>query len=200
MTCLSGVRHFNVPGPDVIDRGILLAANHQSFLDPMLVGMALERPVHYLARKSLLDLPVFGGLIGMLNAHPLRRGRVDGVALRKVLEALRSGEPLLLFPEGTRCRDGSLGLFRTGVGEIALRCEVPVMPVCIEGAFESWPRHEALPRPARIAVAFGSALKVADSSAEDLTRCIEDRIRQKQRWLRRYVGRDERAVKGETFG
>jgi 1-acyl-sn-glycerol-3-phosphate acyltransferase len=150
--------------------------------------VALDRPVHYLARSSLFRPPLFGRLIGALGAHPLRRGRIDGSALRSCMQVLRGGEPLLLFPEGTRTRDGSLGRMRPGAASLAARCGVPIIPVCIEGAFQAWPRSRALPHPAPVAVAFDRPMWTCGRDGRELTEEIAHRITEMQSRLRRFLG------------
>ena len=169
---LGGLRHFNVPRPSQVAGGMLIACNHQSFYDPVLVGMALPRPISYLARQSLFDVPGFGRLIWAVGARPVRRGAVNAEALRTVMRLLRQGEALLMFPEGTRTHDGELGRFSPGAAAVAIRCGVPVLPVCIEGAFRSWPRTHALPMPSPIAVAFGRPMPSGGHSADELTQRV----------------------------
>lgn len=188
LTTLTGVRHFNVPRVRGMG-GLLIAANHQSYLDPVLVGVALDRPIHYLARHDLFEVPGLGPLIRAVNTHPLRQNEVDGTAVRTVLRILRAGEALLLFPEGTRTWDGSIGRFQVGVGAIAARCGVPVLPVCIEGTFRCWPRSRTLPLPARVAVAFGEFLWPERRDARRLTREVAEQVAGLQRFLCRYLGR-----------
>ncbi|MFW5923453.1 MAG: lysophospholipid acyltransferase family protein [Planctomycetota bacterium] len=186
VTCLSWPRHFNVPDLQQYG-GVVLAANHQSFLDPVLIGMTLERPIHYLARASLFQPPGFGPLIRALGAYPLRRGQADGAALRQALKIIRREEALLLFPEGTRSTDGTLAPMQPGAAMLAARCDVPLLPVCIEGAFRAWPRTAILPRPAPVAVQFGSPIHRGeggiDQMNENLTRTIQDM----QQELRQYL-------------
>ncbi|MBS3763493.1 MAG: lysophospholipid acyltransferase family protein [Candidatus Brocadiia bacterium] len=188
ITCLTGVRHFNVPDISRFD-GVLFASNHQSFLDPVLVGIGLERPVHYLAKQGLFEIPGLGWLIRRLGAHPIRRGKVDSTAIRTTLQVLRSGEPLLIFPEGTRTETGDLRKMRPGIGSIALRCHVPVIPVCIEGAFRSWPRNRKLPRPAWVAVRYGNAIQPDQKNGNELTKLITAQIQTMQFQLNSYLGR-----------
>lgn len=183
------VRHFDVPDIREVPGGLLIASNHQSFLDPVLVGTALDRPVSYLARRDLFDIPGLGALIGALGSHPVTREAVDAGAVRTVLRLLRSGEPVLVFPEGTRTPDGELGAFRTGPAAIAIRCGVPVVPVCIEGAYGCWPRTRRLPRPGRVAVAFGPYLEPHGATAEEFTARLRAEIQQLREPLRRYLGR-----------
>ncbi len=188
-TALTGVRHINVPGSEQLG-GAMLACNHQSYLDPVLVGMALERPINYLARSQLFELPVFSLLIRALGAHPVRQGAVDRGALRAVIGLLRRGEPVLLFPEGTRTFDGELKSFQPGIASLAGRCNARVIPVCIEGAFRSWPRDRLLPGPARVAVMYGEPLAPPGSGGkEDFMRLLRARIARMQRHLREHIGR-----------
>ena len=187
---LTGVRHFNVPHMRKPPGGLLIASNHQSYLDPVLVGMALRWRINYVARSGLFRLPGFAQLIRALGAQPIKRGEADRSALKNMMELLRRGESLLLFPEGTRTIDGSLGAFGRGVGALAVRCGVPVLLVCIEGAFRAWPRHQALPMPARVAVAFGPFLPCEGRTARELTEQVAAEMEKLQRYLRRYMHRD----------
>jgi len=135
---------------------LVLVANHQSFLDPVLVGVGLPRPVHYLARSSLFEKSrFFDSLIRSLNAIPLKRGGFSKDALRRCIELVSSGEALALFPEGTRTRDGSIGRLKSGFGVIARHAGATVVPVLIHGAFEAWPRTRTLPALKPITVRFG---------------------------------------------
>ena len=188
MCALTGVRHFNVPDISAPEGGMLLVSNHQSFLDPVLVGMAMPRPLNFLARESLFRFPGFRELIRALGAHPLQRGRMDPAAIRTVLRLLRGGQWLLVFPEGTRTRDGSLGRFRPGSAELAARAEVPVLPVCIQGAHRAWPRHQPLPQPARVAVAYGDIIQSRDRTGREIMDRAVRQIRRMKGRLQHYCG------------
>ena len=194
MTALTAVRYFNVPTLES-GQGVLMASNHQSFLDPMLVGIAFDRPVHFLARESLFRVPLFGRLISGVGAHPVRRGQTDISALKTAIRILRGGRALLMFPEGTRTPDGELGEFKAGVGSLAVRCGVPLLPVCIEGAYQCWPRTQRLPRsplprPGPVAVAFGELLRPEGAKGADLAAVLWDRVASLQVGLRQYLRRD----------
>lgn len=145
------------------DGPLLLAANHQSFLDPLLIGASVSRPLNFMARENLFDIPLFGRLIRTLNVHPVKRGAVDPEALRTMLKLLRSGEALVVFPEGTRTKDGRIGGLKHGVASVAARTNARILPVCIEGAFESWPRHRRLPVVADIRVKYGNLIRATRS-------------------------------------
>jgi len=188
---LTRARYFNRPPAAALRGGVLIAANHQSYLDPVLVGMAWPVRIHYLARESLFRFPVFGALLHAISVHPYGRGRVDRAGLRSAMEILRGNRPLLVFPEGTRTTNGSLGRFRHGVGGLAARCGVPILPACIAGTFECWSRWRLLPRPRRVAVAFGDMISPAGRSADALTDETVKRIKELKRFLDEYL-RQER--------
>ena len=149
----------------------ILAVNHQSYLDPVLVGASVRRRCCFLARDSLFRVPVVGFLLRRLDALPLERERGfarQGIELS--LKVLEMGRLLVLFPEGTRSSDGSLGPMRRGIGMIARRSGVPVVPVWIEGSFQAWPRGRRFPRASPVRVAFGEALwfdEQCDSDKDD---------------------------------
>ena len=132
--------------------------NHQSFLDPMLMSFALRRPMHYMARDSLFRLPGFRGLIRSLNAFPVRRGRADTAAIKEAMRRLRAGGQVVVFPEGTRTRDGRIGPFLPGVAVLSQRAADWTVPVLIDGAFEAWPRSQRLPGPGSVVVRYGRAI------------------------------------------
>lgn len=138
--------------------GVVVASNHQSFLDPPLVGVAVARPLHYLARRSLF-VPGFGRLLRALNAFPVERGEADLRAIRQAIRLVRDGAALALFPEGTRTADGQVHAFKPGFALVAARGGVPIVPVAVHGAFEAWPRTRLLPVPGRcVSVAYGEPM------------------------------------------
>lgn len=135
-------------GLDNIPRegGVLLVCNHQSHLDPPIIGLCVRnRQFRPLARQSLFRVPLLGGVIRALNAIPLRDNEGDVQAIRAALEQLRAGEVVSVFPEGTRTPDGEIGEFRRGATLLLKRARCPVVPLAIEGAFDVWPRHRSLP-------------------------------------------------------
>ncbi|MFW6163758.1 MAG: lysophospholipid acyltransferase family protein [Planctomycetota bacterium] len=147
-----GVEHVPPTG------GALLASNHQSFLDPTLVGTPLGRQVYYMARRSLFEVPGLGAYLRSLKAFPVERGGVDRRALRQAVTLMRAGQALVVFPEGTRSPGGGVQRFRAGFALLAAQAGVPIVPVAIDGAFEAWPRHRAFPWFGRVRVAYGEAL------------------------------------------
>jgi 1-acyl-sn-glycerol-3-phosphate acyltransferase len=114
--------------------GVIVAANHISFWDPLLIGAAVPREMHYLARDEFFGVPVFGSLIRAFNAIPIRRGVADLSGMSRAMDQLRQGAALLMFPEGGRMRDGELHPARPGVGMMAVSADVPIVPCCITGS------------------------------------------------------------------
>ena len=146
--------------------GVILAANHQSFLDVVLLASFTKRPVRYMARSTLWESRILGWIISDLRAVPFNREKPGKEEMRGLLEIVRGGEVLALFPEGTRTTDGSIGEFRGGIGFFARKGGAPVVPVLIRGSFEAWPRGRSLPRPGRIRIDFGRPV-MYDESWED---------------------------------
>lgn len=118
----------------------ILASNHQSYLDPPLVGNAARRPIFFLARKTLMDVPVLGRILPKLNVIPVDQEGSDRSALKALIRILKSREAVLVFPEGSRTLDGELQPALPGVGLVIAKTLAPVVPMRIFGA------HEALPR------------------------------------------------------
>ena len=132
--------------------GLIVASNHISFWDPPLVGTAVMRELHFLAKEELFRVPVLGPLIRSFNSIPIRRGVADLSGLTKAMEVLRAGRALLMFPEGTRARDGELKAARPGVGMLAVATDARIVPAYISGSNEpgKW-----LFRRVRVRVSFG---------------------------------------------
>ena len=153
---LRAVTGADVKGLEHVPRsgGLIVASNHISFWDPPLIGGLLPRELHFLAKDELFSNPVFGWIIRSYNAIPIRRGMVDLSGMARAVETLRSGEALLLFPEGSRMRDGELHPARPGVGMMAVNADVPVVPCYISGSSRpgKW-----LTRGARVRISFGPA-------------------------------------------
>ena len=146
---ISGRHHVPVTG------GALLVANHQSYLDPVLVGAGVRRRLNYVARSELFGWAPFRWLIASLDAIPIRSERLGLGGIRESLRRLRRGRLVLIFPEGGRTPDGRMQELRPGFCTLAIRANVPVIPVGIQGAYEAWPRHRKLFRFHRTSVCFG---------------------------------------------
>jgi 1-acyl-sn-glycerol-3-phosphate acyltransferase len=140
----------------------LYVSNHQSHLDPPIVG-CLTGPLACLARADLLQVPFWGPVMRQIGAIPIQRERGDAEAMRAAIDVLQAGGRMLLFPEGTRTRDGAIGAFRPGLLVLLKRTGAPVVPIAIEGAFDVWPPGRRRPRlRGRIAVIAGAPIPAAE--------------------------------------
>ncbi len=155
--------------------GAVIATNHVSVLDPPMIGVDLPRPIHSMAKQSLHDIPLFGSLIRAFHSFPVRRGGFNRRAMRKAVDLLRGGNLLVMFPEGTRSRDGQLQRFRPGVGKIVLEAECGVLPGYLKGTFKAWPPGCWLPRPRKTSFHLGE-LKKYDQYSEKKTRDSYEKI------------------------
>jgi 1-acyl-sn-glycerol-3-phosphate acyltransferase len=117
-------------------RGIILAPNHASYIDPPILGISLKRPITYLAKEYLFKKPFLGGIISRLGSIPIKSEADDFRTIRQVLKALKEGKQVLLFPEGTRTLDGNFREPEGGVGFFALKSGAAVVPVYISGTFD----------------------------------------------------------------
>jgi len=148
----------------VIQSGpVILAVNHQSFLDPPLAGNASDRAIFFLAKKSLMDVPILGWLLPKLNVIPVNLEGGDRSALKTLLRILNAGECALVFPEGTRTPDGSLQPAEPGLGLLIAKTRAPVVPMRIFGAFDAWPIHGKLRLFRKITVVVGEPIHFSEA-------------------------------------
>jgi len=156
--------------------GALLASNHASFADPVFLGASVNRNLHYMARASLFKPERIDRFLRSLNAFPVHRGAADRRAIRQALELLDSGNLLLMFAEGTRTYDGTLGKAQAGVGLIAHKTTAAILPVFLGGTLEVLPRKAKMLKLAKVTVSFGKPLDMAPYRASKGSREIYDSI------------------------
>lgn len=157
---------------------VILASNHASFLDPPLVGAGLRRDINYLARDTLFRFPGIGWLLRSWNSVPVDREGGGAAGLRAILDRLLSGGAIILFPEGTRSRDGKLQPARSGIGLTVIKSAAPVVPVRVFGTFEAYGRHMRIPRPFhRVSVKYGKPMLFTELRAEAKT-CSKARLKE----------------------
>lgn len=154
--------------------GVLVVCNHQSYLDPILLGARLWRPMAYLAEAHLFKFKPFAWLIRSLNAFPIQQGKGDIGAMKESIRLLHAGQILNVFPEGTRTEDGKLQPVLGGVAVLIRRAKVPVVPAIITGAYQAWPRHQRLPHPGRIRLHFGEPMHLDGLTSDQIVRTIEE--------------------------
>ena len=155
---------------------VILASNHASLFDPPLIGGCMPRAVCYLARDTLFRIPFLGWYIRRLNAVPVNREGGGGAGLKAILERLEAGSAILLFPEGTRTKDGRLGPARSGIGLVVIKSGAPVIPIRLHGTFEAWGRHRRFPGPGRFRVVLGEPLHF-DALREEARTCGKGRLK-----------------------
>jgi 1-acyl-sn-glycerol-3-phosphate acyltransferase len=174
------IRYFgqkNIPA----EGGFLMVANHQSHLDPPLIGAGCPRQLNIIARKTLFDIPILGPLISQLRAIPIDRDGMGISGIKESLRRLKHGEPILLFPEGTRSKTGEMASFRPGFTALAVRSNVPIIPAAIDGAHQAWPRNRKFPLPGHVDVLFGPPVPphlVRTLSERELLETVEQRVRE----------------------
>ena len=158
---------------------VILAANHASFLDPPLIGSSLNRTVNYMARKSLFRYPGIGWVLRTVQAVPVDRDGGGASGLRAIMDRLEAGGAIVLFPEGTRTRDGKLQPARSGIGLTVIKSQAPVVPIRIFGTYEASGRNVRFPkpRPHKLAIKFGQPMDFAGKRAE-ARNCSKERLRQ----------------------
>lgn len=152
--------HYSGRGNVPMAGPMLVVSNHQSHLDPVLIGVACPRQVGALARASLFVGP-FGWLIRSFGAVPVERGSAAG-GIKALLGMLRAGEAAIVFPEGTRTTDGAVQPFQGGFCAIARRGGATIVPTVIDGAFTALPRGAKFPRPRPITLTFKEPITPAD--------------------------------------
>ncbi len=167
LTCQSVLRfvfpvlvRFRVRGLEHVSKtgGGLLLINHQSSLDPLLAGLAIDRPISFVARETLFRLPVVGWLLRHTYVMPINRESASSRLMKAMIRRLEHGFLVGLFPEGTRSEDGRMGEIKPGFIAMIRRCEVPIYPVGIAGSSEAMPRGVLLPRFRRVRVVYGEPI------------------------------------------
>lgn len=162
--------------------GFIAAANHASFLDPPIIGVSsFHRVFRYMARDTLFKLPVWGWMLENMGAIPLKRGAVDRNAWENVINCLKDGWIVGMFPEGTRSPDGAIKQARAGAGMMAYRAKCGVIPVYIHNSFNAWPKGSSLPRLfVPVKVVYGKPItfeeQFAKEESKEVYQEITDRI------------------------
>lgn len=176
LSVLKPIYRFEVIGAENFpkDGGILLCSNHINALDPPVVGILAPRPVHFMAKAELFNIPLLKGILPGVNAFPVKRGLSDRDALRTAIKLLKGGEVVGLFPEGTRSKDGTLGKGFSGAGFFALRGEANVVPCAIIGPYKPFKK---------LKVVYGEAIDISPyrerkASADEVTDIIMEKIGQ----------------------
>jgi 1-acyl-sn-glycerol-3-phosphate acyltransferase len=166
--------HEHVPP----DGPVLLISNHQSFLDPVLVGLAARRRLTFLARRTLFDHWFFRLIAGGLNPVPVNQEGFAREGLKTVMEQLEKGRAVGIFPEGERTADGKMHPFRPGMLLLIKRIDMPIVPVGIAGAYEAWPRSRSYPIPAPLFLPARKGAIGVSIGRPINSRCFDDKPRE----------------------
>jgi glycerol-3-phosphate dehydrogenase (NAD(P)+) len=169
--------------------GVILAANHKSFLDPFVIGVCVRRPVYFVAKQELFQKRWQGWLLNALGAFPVRRGESDEEMIETAKQIVARGDVVVIFPEGTRIRNPDvLGRPKRGVGRLVLEAGAPVVPIAVTGTDRT--RRGWRIRPVKVRVRFGPALRYpsVETASPRLAARVTDRIwpcvELQWRWLR----------------
>lgn len=165
----------NIPA----EEGLIIASNHQSYIDPFLISLPIKRPLRYLAWNVAMGWPVVGRAMRLLGAWPLQLEGSDPATIRRSLQWLRAGGAVMIFPEGGRGKpDGSMIRFKAGAVRIALEAKVPILPITIRGANEVWPAGKYVPRLGKIEIVYHPLFYPESKPDEDSRECARREIQE----------------------
>lgn len=153
-TDVTGIENVPPTGPCII------VANHQSYLDPLLIQALVPRVVHAMAKSTQFASPAMARLMSYIYTFPVRRYEPDPIAVRTVLRLLAADKAVMIYVEGERSWDGRLQAPRRGTIRLLLKAGVPIIPCRIDGAYDAWPRWGKLSRGANVRIAFKPALQL----------------------------------------
>ncbi|MEM9943430.1 MAG: lysophospholipid acyltransferase family protein [Planctomycetota bacterium] len=159
--------------------GFLVCSNHQSFLDPIVLGVVCPRPVNYLGRKTLFRFPPLALFLSLNDTIPIDRDANSIGGMKETMRRLKKGESVVMFPEGTRSGDGELQPLLPGFCPLARRTKAALMPIGIAGAFQAYPRDTLLPKPGFIHAVMGSPIlysQYQDLTDDEVTELLANRI------------------------
>lgn len=157
--------------------GVLLVSNHQSLLDPVLLGLGLPRPLSYMAKSELFEgNPLFDKLIRSLGAFPVRQGGSAAGAIKETIERLQEGRALNIFPEGSRTDTGKVEPFQNGIALVVRKAKVPVVPAAISGSFEAYPNGTKYPVGQQIRVMYGPPMILHDRKPDQIVSALRAQV------------------------
>ena len=175
------------------DGAFLLLSNHQSYYDPMLCGIVHKRRVTFMARDSLFANPIWGRILRSVNALPVKRDSADVSVMKAVIKRLKKGECVCMFPEATRSPDGKIKEVKPGFGLLSRRGNAPIVPVVIDGAYESWPRDKKFPGPGTVTVSFGKGFspdEIKKLGDKEFAKILTEKLRSMQHQIRIKQGKE----------
>jgi 1-acyl-sn-glycerol-3-phosphate acyltransferase len=162
---INGKEYFNKKGP------LIFAANHVSYLDPIALGVANKRQIHFIAKKEIFEVPILGIIVKYFGAIPVDRKRANLISIKKSLSILKEGKILGIFPEGTRSLNGKLMALNAGLIKIAFKSNVPIIPIGINGTYDIYPPGQKIPsflKRKYIYINVGKPIYLDNKSEKDL--------------------------------
>lgn len=160
-----------------LDGPVILASNHASYIDPPLVGAGVERQINFLARDSIFHVPILSGILRSWDVVPVDRDGGTGRGLKMILSRLEKGGAIILFPEGTRSRDGELNAARSGIGLTVIKSTAPVLPCRVFGTHRAFGPHMVIPRPRQLTVKYGRPL-LFQAMRSEAAICSKQRVKE----------------------
>ncbi|MCI0527339.1 MAG: 1-acyl-sn-glycerol-3-phosphate acyltransferase [Nitrospira sp.] len=148
------------------DGGAIIAANHMSYLDIPLLGCALRRRADFIGKSELFRNPIVGLIFRQLGGFPIKRGRIDRSALAETVRRLKAGRLVVFYPEGRRSEDGRLQRPKPGIGMVAVKAQVPIIPALIEGTGQILPKRSRRLRFHPVVIRFGPPLDSSKFQSE----------------------------------
>ena len=148
--------------------GVIIASNHQTYLDPIWMSLPVRREIRYLAWSESFNWPFVGKTITFLGAWPIQIKKADRTAIRRSRQWLKTGGAIVIFPEGGRCQpDGRLLPFEAGAARMALESNVPILPITIRGGHKAWPKGKRFPRLGKVELVYHPLQHVSIGDGED---------------------------------
>lgn len=152
--------------------GVIVAANHQTYIDPFWISVAIKRPTRYLAWSVAFNWPLVGRCLTLFGAWPLQVEGSDPSAIRRTLQWLRNGGAVVIFPEGARSTSsGEMDRFKGGAVRLALEAKVPILPVTVRGGNHVWPRGWRLPHTGKVVIIYHPLHHAEQSPEEEKGAC-----------------------------
>src|SRR5439155_15450655 len=159
--------------------GVLIVSNHQSYLDPVLLAVRLDRPLNYIAKSELFENRIGGWFLrSVLNSFPVRQGHGDVGAVKETIRRLQEGHVLNIYPEGGRSEDGEIARLERGVALIIRRAGVPIVPAIIVGSFEAWPITRKTWQASPIRIRYGPPMNLAGLERDQILATIDRTLRE----------------------
>jgi len=165
-----GLEHLPTAGPCIV------VANHESYLDPLLLQAFTPRVMHAMAKSTQFASRGMAWLMSLVYSFPVRRYQPDPIAVRTVLRLVAAGRAVMIYPEGERSWDGRLQPLRRGTVRLLLKAGVPVIPCRIDGTYDAWPRWGKLARGGHVTITYKPALRLTELSLAEATRVVESAL------------------------